>query len=63
MANKHLSLEPQNITDELWYYEEPKGINIVHEINKFNGEHIRTDQIIIPWSKIIHSLKRKNKLP
>lgn len=60
MANKHLSLEPQNVTKELWYYEEARGINIVHEI-KSSGHYIRTDQILIPWSKIRRSLKNKDK--
>ncbi len=59
MGKRKLSLEPQNVTKELWYYEEPKGILIVHEIYSKN-EYLRTDQLLIPWKMIRASLKRKD---
>lgn len=55
-----LSLSPQDVTTDLWYYEEKRGINIVHQI-KVNGVYVRTDQIIIPWEMIRTSLARKDK--
>lgn len=61
MADKDLSNKPQNITPYLWYYEEPKGLNIVHDIHFSNGTYMRTDQIRIPWYKIKASVKRKLK--
>jgi hypothetical protein len=61
MANKHLSNKPQNVKEDvLWYHEEPRGINIVHEIRE-GARYIRTDQITIPWGKIRASLRRKDK--
>lgn len=54
-----LSRNPQHVTDELWYYEEKKRINIVHEI-RVNERFVRTDLIMIPWKKIRTSLKRKD---
>ena len=60
MSKKDLSRKPQNITKELWYYEEKGGFNIVHEIRE-SGRFIRTDQILISWRKILNSVKRLNK--
>jgi len=58
--NMRLSHNPQDVTPELWYYEEPKGINIVHEI-RHGGNYLQTDQILIPWAMIRQSLKRKER--
>lgn len=59
--NKHLSCKPQDVTNRLWYYEEPSGITVVHEIFQADGSYLRTDQIVIPWTKIRRSLQRKDK--
>ena len=61
MADKDLSNEPQKVSPCLWYYEEPKGLSIIHEIHRGNGAYLRTDQITIPWRKIMASVKRKLK--
>lgn len=54
-----LSLKPQTVSDSCWYYEERKGIQIIYEIRDKNTDaYIRTDQILIPWRKIIASVKR-----
>jgi len=53
MSKKHLSLAPQNINENCWYYEEPKGILIIQECNPL--------QILIPWGKLRASFKRKDK--
>jgi len=55
---KNLSRNPQNITPNFWYYEEPEGLMIVHRIENNEGEYIRTDQILIPWREILNSVKR-----
>lgn len=38
----------------MWFYCEPKGINLVYEVRGPAPTFIynRTDQILIPWSKI-----------
>ena len=60
-----LSREPQRINDEFWYYEEKKGLCMVHEIRVkpeeigiYDNNFIRTDQIVIPWRKIKKSIER-----
>ena len=66
-----LSLKPQNITPELWYYEKRGGILLVHEIRVVDQprgtgttatetRYVRTDQILVPWRKIRTSLRRKD---
>jgi hypothetical protein len=32
MSNKHLSRKPQNVSAEIWYYEEPSGIEIIYQV-------------------------------
>ena len=63
---KGLRSTPINITDELWYYEEKGGVCIVHEIRVkpeetgiYQDNYIRTDQIFIPWKKLLESVSRK----
>lgn len=55
-----ISSYPQQINDTCWYYEDKKGIILVHEI-RINGVYERTDQIKIPRYKLIKSLKRMEK--
>jgi hypothetical protein len=58
---KMLSFSPQKLNDEWWYYEEKKGIEIIHPIWSEDRIYIGTHSVIIPWRKIEMSLKRKNK--
>lgn len=58
---EYLSLDPQEVNQFLWYYEENKGLNIVHEIRDSQGGYLRTDQILIPWSKIERTYVRYRK--
>ena len=60
MGNKHLSLKPKIIQDSAWWYEEPSGISVVHEIRE-GDRYIRTDTLNIPWRQIRAALKRKDK--
>lgn len=41
-----------------WYYEEVKGISFVHEVYR-KGEFLQTDIILIPWKKLLESVRRK----
>ena len=57
MSDKHLSLKPHSIRNrsDTWWYEDPKGINIVVE-----PQH-RTTDITIPWRAIKNALARKEQ--
>jgi hypothetical protein len=57
-----LSRAPQNVGVNDWYYEEPKGIQVIHEIyDAYDPTHyIRTDRVLIPWSMLRASVKRKD---
>jgi hypothetical protein len=53
------SLNPQIIDEHNWYYEEANKIVLIHEVRDLkDGKCIRTDQIEIPWRKLIKSLAR-----
>lgn len=57
-----LSRDPQDVTPQLWYYEEKRGLLIVHEIRDAKTDaFIRTDQTLIPWRMIKASVKRAPK--
>jgi hypothetical protein len=57
-----LSLSPQHIRPDEWYYEEPKHIHIVAWIPPLKRAHTQGERIAahvrIPWSSIERSLKR-----
>lgn len=55
---KAVTSEPQTVTKHLWYYEEPRGLLMVYEIRDATGGYIRSDQILIPWRKVLASVKR-----
>ncbi len=42
-----------------WYYEEKKGICVVHQVCDKSGTVIRTDQFYIPWKRLLESVRRK----
>lgn len=50
-------LDPQHIDDETWFYEDRKGLLIVHEI-RTAGSYVRTDQFMIPWQKLTAAVRR-----
>jgi competence CoiA-like predicted nuclease len=56
-------LEPQVIDAESWFYEDRKGLLIVHEIRTDDGSYIRTDQFTIPWRFVVASVKRHELKP
>lgn len=52
-----MRLSPQNVNEDCWYYEEPKGICVVLHGETNQGCLIAT----IPWKMLRGSLKRKDK--
>ena len=60
MGDKYLSPNPQKINDTNWYYEEPGGIEIIHQVHSPGG-YLKTDHILISWKKLRASLRRKDK--
>lgn len=55
-----LSRDPQEINQRNWYYEELKGIDIIHEVYSGNT-YLETTHIKIPWKMLRASLKRRDK--
>lgn len=51
-------LDPQHIDAETWFYEDRKGLLIVHEIRLDDGSYVRTDQFVIPWRMVTAASKR-----
>ena len=56
-----LLLDPHNITEEAWWYEEDDGICVVQECHK-NGCR-NTVMVTIPWKDVRAALKRLDKEP
>jgi hypothetical protein len=52
------SLEPQTIDNETWFYEDRKGLLIVHEFRTDAGLYVRTDQFVIPWRMVTAAVQR-----
>lgn len=58
MSDKDLSLKPHSIkgTENIWWYEAPKGVEIV---TSYGGKACETR--IISWRTIRNAFKRKDK--
>jgi len=61
MSDKHLLVDPHQIDEFAWWYEEPKGISILIEVRKPNGEHLSTEQRTLAWRSVEAALRRKKK--
>ena len=59
MSNNALSRNPQQISDTVWYYEDPQGLVVLHEVRD-KGQYLRTDQFTIPWAMVRASVARKD---
>ena len=61
MANKDLMRKPHHFktNPNWWWYEEPQGICIVHEII-LTGDRAKTSMVTIPWKSIRAALARKD---
>lgn len=51
------SQHPQNITPNLWYYEYPRRIVVLHRCPQCK----HTDSINVPWHRLEKSLRRRTK--
>jgi hypothetical protein len=61
MGNSALKLDPHNITESCWWYEEEKGINVVVEHRSKDGATCyHTAQYLIPWDQVRAALSRKD---
>lgn len=49
------SLEPQLINENNWYYEERRGVALVHEVP--GG----VDYVLIPWRMLVATMKRHRR--
>ncbi len=56
------SLDPQHISDTTWFYDDRRGLLVVHEFRGPRNEYLRTDQFIIPWAKVRAALLRNGKI-
>ena len=61
MSNKHLKFMPTHLTDLCWYYEEPKGLVICHEIHCDDCKSVDCKQFTISWRRVRAALKRKDR--
>lgn len=59
MAKKDLKLEPHNITDDIWWYEDNRGIDLHVECICPSGQHDHINVLIL-WSDIRKVLKRRD---
>lgn len=57
-----MSLEPQHVSDTTWFYDDKRGLLVVHEFRGPRNEYLRTDQFIIPWAKVRAALIRNGKV-
>ena len=53
-----LDLNPHNITEHFWWYDDAKYIDIIHEIRDAQGNYIRTDTFKISRFALESYLKR-----
>lgn len=52
------SHDPQDLSDNAWYYEGRTRIDLIYRIQLADGSYLRTDTIRIPWRRLEASLKR-----
>lgn len=53
-----LSLSPQNINDDAWYYEEPKGLHMVAYEAPIPGHARQVLHLTIRWKTLEATMKR-----
>lgn len=52
------SNDPQNLDPDTWYYEAKTHILVVRQVRDKQRALLHTDQIKIPWRKLIASARR-----
>lgn len=60
--HRRRSLMPQHVSETTWFYDDKKGLLVVHEFRGARNEYLRTDQFIIPWRRLHAALVRNNKI-
>jgi len=62
MSNRDLKREPYQVNDDIWYYEEPKGLEFHISYRDEKGSHkIKQTVFIVPWQRIRAALRHKDK--
>ena len=62
MSDKDLSNMPHHINghEDVWWYESPKGIDIINRhVNQYG--QVKSECATIPWRYLRNALKRKDK--
>ncbi len=54
---QHLSLSPQRINRNAWYYEEPRHIDVVTWITVTNGQRVPV-HVHLSWKSLERSMRR-----
>ncbi len=49
---------PQYIDKSSWFYDDRRGLLVVHEARTKSDAYIQTDQFVISWAKVRAALKR-----
>jgi len=61
MLPEPMSLSPQLINEDIWYYEEKKGLHFVVWNEQVPG-HTRThQQFDVPWRSVVNTMNRYRK--
>ena len=59
MAKKDLKLDPYNLGEDVWWYEDNKGIDLHIDIICPSGQRSH-ESYLIPWETIRAALARKD---
>ena len=54
-------IPPFSVSETCWVYGERKGLAVVQEERSDDDKHIRTLQVVIPWSIVEKARARKRK--
>lgn len=55
---RSLSLEPQHISEDAWYYEERKGLHVIAYVPGRPGEAREVAHALISWKSLEESMVR-----
>ena len=53
-----ISLDPNHINQDAWYYEGKRGIEVVRQVRDGNGDYLATSVTMVSWEKIRKSMRR-----
>ncbi len=43
-----------------WWYEDERGIEIIHEMRTDSGTYVRTEHLRIPWGQLLRAAQRSS---